>query len=82
MIINTVAPPELKFVRIIGSFAMSDVSKPHVGKVGKLISHTDPNEKEELVFIELQGDVRISVFAKKDIDYITEKEYFVGCLSG
>lgn len=84
MTIHTVALDEPKFVRIIGSFGMSDAHKPHIGRVGKLVSEVEnaDNNSQEMIFVELNGDVRISVFLRIDVDIITEKEYFKGCLGG
>jgi hypothetical protein len=53
------------------------------GKVGRTLSHgKNENDTHEMFFVQIHGVKELKVFNAKQIEFITEKEYFKGCLRG
>lgn len=83
MTILTVKCDPSDFVRVIGSFDQSPSMDRYNGKVGRTMSHgKGTRDTHEMFFVQLHGVNDIKVFNAKQIEYITEKEYFKGCLRG
>ncbi len=82
MTIHTVAPEEKEFIRVIGAFNQPSVNK-YIGRVGKVASHgQNERDPEEMFFVQMHGEEALQVFAIKQVEFITQKEYFKSCLRG
>ncbi len=82
MTIHTIACEPTEFIRVIGAFDQPSVNK-YLGKVGRTLSHgKNELDSDEMFFVQMHGESAIKVFAMKQVEFITEKEYFIGCLSG
>lgn len=83
MPIHTVPTDKEEYIRVVGSFEMLSSLRTLVGRVGR-VSSRGQNSKDidEMIFTCLHGDSDISVFKRRDVIFITEKEYFLGALSG
>jgi len=82
MTIMTVICDPTEFIRVIGAFDQPSVNK-YIGKVGRTMSHgKNKRDSEELFFVRMHGETDLKVFAIKQVEFITEKEYFKGCLRG
>ncbi|MHA1288154.1 MAG: hypothetical protein ACTSPB_12190 [Candidatus Thorarchaeota archaeon] len=82
--INTLKPEKQLYVRIFPcSITPNEFVTNNLNRVAKVTAVPTASSKSELgydlVFIELDGEPK--VIDKKDIEFITEKEYFQGKLS-
>lgn len=81
--INTLKPEKQLYVRIFpcsitpNSFVVNNLNR--VAKVSAVGSGKEGDLGHDLIFIKL--DDKDSVVDKKDVEFITEKEYFQGKLS-
>lgn len=76
MPIHTAPTDKIEYVRLLGS-DITSYRKSHLGAVGIVDGYA---AKENLVFVKSLGED--CVFNIEDVEYITKKEYFIGCLSG
>ena len=82
MTILTVKCDPSDFIRVVAAFDQPSAHK-YIGKVGRTMSHgKGERDPEEMFFVQMHGDDQLKVFTMKQIEYITEKEYFKGCLRG
>lgn len=79
--IETVKPDEPMYVRIFPcSITPIPFVRGNINRVAKVEAVTDTADplSPDMVFIELDGETK--VIDKKDVQFITEKEYFAGML--
>jgi len=82
MTILTVKCDPSEYIRIIAAADTPSAIK-YIGKVGRLMSRgQNERDPEEMFFVQITGVASLRVFASKQVEYITEKEYFKGCLRG
>jgi hypothetical protein len=82
MTILTVKCDPSDYIRVIAAADTASAIK-HIGRVGRLMSKgQNERDPEEMFFVMLHGLKELRVFSAKQVEYITEKEYFKGCLSG
>jgi len=78
MPIHTVATDKEEYVRIIGGFA-DFADNEYIGEVG-IVNAYARDHAPPLIFVSI-GEAH-TVFNQANIEYITKKEYFKGCLGG
>lgn len=79
MPIHTVATDKQEYVRVISS--LDDTANHLVGKVGQVTDKTNADrDGAQIIFVNIDDGEK--VFHRFEIEYITKKEYFKGCLGG
>lgn len=83
MSIHTVAPAKTTYIRIVRSDGISAGAERFVGRVG-ILTAVAKNEEEwgNLCFVAFPDAPMPNMFKEKNIEEISKKEYFKGCLGG
>jgi len=76
-------PDKTTYVRIVRSENMRVSAERFVGKVG-IISSVARNEETvgNLYFVDIPGAIMLNMFNEINVEEISKKEYFKGCLGG
>lgn len=79
MPIHTAATDKQEYVRVISS--LDDTANHLIGKVGQVTDKTNAvRAGAQIIFVNIDDSEK--VFHHFEIEYITKKEYFKGCLGG
>ena len=81
--IHTAPPAKTTYVRIVRSENMRTSVEEYIGKVGILTSiGADEETCSTLCFVDIPGAIMLNMFNEINVEEISKKEYFKGCLGG
>lgn len=82
--IHTAPPAKTTYIRIVRSENMLVSAKEYIGRVGILtsVSKNEALAYGDLYFIDMTGELMLQAFDEINVEEISKKEYFKGCLGG